>query len=131
MENGTVGLRSPEAESSYAAGEKSDTAMSDTPYAAELATLKGANTCGDAKRWELACRDAKSFLADWGDDALRLGWTGNDLFGLHAFAPLTRYSDMGLVWVLQGREVLELTEDYARLGNTRFFRAPLLSAAAA
>jgi hypothetical protein len=96
--------------------------MSGAPYAAELAKLRGANPCADAKRWELTCRDAKSFVADWGEEAHRLGWTGNDLFALNSFAPLTRYSDMGLIWVLQGREVRELTTEYAQLGNTRFFR---------
>lgn len=96
--------------------------MPDAPYAAEFAKLKAENPCGDARRWEEAKRDAAAFLAKWGAEAERLGWPASDLFGLNPFAPLARYSDMGLVWIMQGREVRELTPTYARFGNTRYYR---------
>ena len=94
----------------------------DTPYVAELAKLRAGNPCGDQKRWELACKDTKALLERWGDQAAQLGWRAVDLFGLHPIAPLTNYSEMGLIWILQGREVEVLTADYVQLGNTRFYR---------
>ena len=65
----------------------------------------------------------KPSLTRWGDEARALGWVGRDLFSLHPLAPLARYDEMGLVWMLGGEEVSELTEAYARTGNTRYFLA--------
>jgi hypothetical protein len=45
--------------------------------------------------------DGRAFLARWGDQAHALGWTADDLFGLH------------LAWLLRGRPVVALTEDSA------------------
>jgi hypothetical protein len=50
-----------------------------------------------------------------------LGWTVRDLFGLadvpswpaSNYPRLSRYDQTGLVWFLQGRQVLALTEDTA------------------
>jgi hypothetical protein len=97
--------------------------MPDAPYAAELAKLKAGNPTREPKRWEQACRDAQAFLARWGEESRALGWTGRDLFSLHPLAPLSRYDEMGLVWTLGGEDVSELTAEYARTGNTRYFRS--------
>jgi hypothetical protein len=58
-------------------------------------------------------RDAKLFLADWGAEAARLGWTAEDLFGLHPAAPTARYDAMGLLPLLNGRKVKSITADHA------------------
>jgi len=69
------------------------------------------------ERWQRALADAGSFFALWGDTAERLGWTADDLFGLHPTAPLSRMDHMGLVWLLKGERVVRLTATEARLGR--------------
>jgi hypothetical protein len=76
-------------------------------------------------RWQQAVADGKTFLARWGDQADALGWTAKDLFGLltvpgHAkpsFNRLSRYDETGLVWLLDGRRVVALTEGTAAIQN--------------
>ena len=54
-----------------------------------------------------------------------LGWTSADLFGLHApperphpsYRRLSRYDATGLCWLLEGREVVALTEATAAIEN--------------
>ena len=64
-------------------------------------------------RWRQAAEDGRAFLARWGDQAQALGWTADDLFGLHPVAPLARYDVMGLAWLIRGRAVVALTENSA------------------
>jgi hypothetical protein len=74
-------------------------------------------------RWQQAVADGRHFLAHWGDQAQALGWTTKDLFGLltapeHAgpsFNRLARYDETGLIWLLQGREVIALAEATAAI----------------
>jgi len=77
-------------------------------------------------RLELFAVDAQRFIDTWGPQALALGWTVSDLFGLDPVAPLARCDRMGLVWFLKGREhVIALTAGRARLsGGTSFYRDP-------
>jgi hypothetical protein len=79
-------------------------------YKLALAELQAACPAGvDEQRWRQAIDDADCFLENWGAHAARLGWTPARLFGLHPTAPLRRYDLMGLVWLLHGRPVFELT----------------------
>ncbi|QEN86858.1 hypothetical protein FZC33_11205 [Labrys sp. KNU-23] len=94
----------------------------DGPFAAEFAKLTRENPTIDPRRWEQAKKDAAEFLADWGEQAAELGWTAKELFGLHPVAPLTRYDQMGLVWLLNGKEVDEITDRTAKIGATTFYR---------
>jgi hypothetical protein len=72
-------------------------------------------------RWRQAVADGARFLAQWGERAAALGWTARDLFGLadvpdrtgSNYQRLARYDQTGLIWLLQGRRVVELTEDKA------------------
>jgi len=72
-------------------------------------------------RWKRAIEDAQSFLAIWGAQAEAFGWTERELFGLPdlpdrprpKYQRLSRYDQTGLVWLLQGRRVVELTKDKA------------------
>jgi hypothetical protein len=61
-----------------------------------------------------------------GEQAEALGWTVKDLFGLlrvpaHAhpsFNRLSRYDETGLIWLLQGRPVVALTEVTAAIQSS-------------
>jgi hypothetical protein len=87
-----------------------------------------------AERWQQAIEDGRCFLARWGDQAHALGWTAKDLFGLlrvpeHAkpsFNRLSRYDETGLIWLLDGRRVVALSEDRAAIqspsGNVTIYR---------
>jgi hypothetical protein len=76
-------------------------------------------------RWQQAIDDGRAFMAKWGKQAEALGWTARDLFGLHqppakphpSYSRLSRYDDTGLVWLLQGRSVLVLTDATAAIEN--------------
>jgi hypothetical protein len=76
-------------------------------------------------RWQRAVADGQTFLAAWGEQAQALGWTSRDLFGLHtpadnpapSYRRLSRYDHTGLVWLLQGRPVVALTEATAAIQN--------------
>jgi hypothetical protein len=79
------------------------------PYARCVAELQ--RGCPDnvpLDRWRLCLEDAAKFFAQWGRQAQRLGWSSQDLFGLHAQAPLARHDVMGLVWSLRGEPVTNL-----------------------
>jgi hypothetical protein len=55
-----------------------------------------------------------------------LGWTERDLFGLHeppekphpSYRRLSRYDQTGLIWLLQGRPVVALTEVTAAIQSS-------------
>jgi hypothetical protein len=65
-------------------------------------------------RWRRAVEDGRRFLARWGEQAEALGWTATDLFSLHkppakphpSYSRLSRYDEIGLIWLLQGRPVV-------------------------
>jgi hypothetical protein len=69
-------------------------------------------------RWQQCVEDGRRFLATWGAQAEALGWTARDLFGLFpipgnphpSFNRLSRYDHTGLIWLLQGKPVIALTE---------------------
>ena len=77
-------------------------------------------------RWQFAVDDGRRFLARWGEQAEALGWTARDLFGLHkppekphpSYSRLSRYDETGLIWLLQGREIVALTEATAAIQNS-------------
>ena len=67
--------------------------------------------------------DTRQFLGNWGRQADALGWTATDLLGLRqpplqphpSYQRLSRYRETGLLWLLQGRLVLALTETTAAI----------------
>ena len=77
-------------------------------------------------RWQLAVEDGRRFLARWDEQAEALGWTTRDLFGLPAlpakphpsYNRLSRYDETGLIWLLQGRPVVALTEATAAIQSS-------------
>jgi hypothetical protein len=72
-------------------------------------------------RWQQCLDDTQRFIADWGAQAEALGWTADELLGLHeppanphlSYSRLSRYDATGLIWGLCGRRVIALTEDTA------------------
>ena len=82
-------------------------------------------------RWEQALADPERFLTEWGEAAERLGWTADDLFGLHPTVPLSRVDGTGLVWLLKGQRVVLLTNGAARLERGLAFYRPATSTGAA
>jgi hypothetical protein len=94
------------------------------PYSRTIAALEaGCPELVPVDRWQLAVEDGRRFLARWGDQAHALGWTAKDLFGLlavpeHAkpsFNRLSRYDEIGLIWLLEGRRVIALAEATAAI----------------
>jgi hypothetical protein len=73
--------------------------------------------------WQQAVTDARQFIARWGEQAERLGWTADHLFGLFpvpskphpSFRRLSRYDATGLLWLLRGRPVVALTSESAAI----------------
>jgi hypothetical protein len=75
----------------------------------------------DVARWQQCVDDGRRFLATWGEQAQALGWDSRDLFGLNtppgrphpSYRWLSRYGATGLIWLLQGRDVIALTAEGA------------------
>src|SRR6516164_8477185 len=89
-------------------------------YASALAALRAeCPVYVDAADWQQAIEGAHRFVTQWGKQAEALGWASADLFGLHIppekpapnYRRLSRYDQTGLIWLLHGRRVVELTKD--------------------
>jgi hypothetical protein len=104
-------------------------------YGGMLAALK--SKCPEAiefGRWQRAIKDADLFLISWAGQAAALSWTPRELFGLADvparpaanYQRLSRYDQLGLIWLLQGRRVVALTKDTAvietAIGTVSFYR---------
>jgi hypothetical protein len=74
--------------------------------------------------WQRAVDDGRLFIVRWGERAEALGWTAQDLFGLHDppeqrgpnYRRLSRHDVTGLIWPLHGRPVVAHTADRAVIG---------------
>ena len=62
-----------------------------------------------ARRWRVFIEDCDKFIDRWGKQAASLGWGAMDLFGMSIGCPLGRVDLAGLVWLLDGRDVVALT----------------------
>ena len=91
-------------------------------YTSELAMLRAkCPAYVDAADWQQAIEDGHRFVTQWGKQVEALGWTPADLFGLHTppenpapnYRRLSRYDKTGLIWLLRGRRVVELTKNKA------------------
>ena len=74
-------------------------------------------------RWQRCVEDGRRFLAQWGSQAEALGWnsltysacTHRRRTRTRATAACRRYDATGLIWLLQGRPVIALTEATAAI----------------
>ena len=126
--NAETAQNSQNAQNAHAQGPASKRGREQNPYGSTITTLEA--RCPDlipADRWQAAVEDGRRFLARWGEQADALGWTARDLFGLHkppekphpSYSRLSRYDETGLIWLLQGRPVVALTEASAAIqGST-------------
>jgi hypothetical protein len=66
-----------------------------------------------AETWRQLIADARNFFDRWSQHADLLGWTDEDLVGVHPAAPMARYDAMGLLLLMRGGEVTHLRQDSA------------------
>jgi hypothetical protein len=66
-------------------------------------------------RWQQVVGDGGRFIDRWAVKAAALGWRTLDVFGVHDLKPAERHDAAGLVWTIQGREIVAIAENSARL----------------
>jgi hypothetical protein len=117
-----------EAEEERAAIAEFDGGASRT-WAEALARLDPSKPPSDvpAKRWLGFIDDCGRFLdAGWAECAADIGWEPLDLFGCDRERPIARTEKMGLLWLINGGTVMELSRDCAIVamgdGVRRVFR---------
>jgi hypothetical protein len=97
-------------------------------WAEALARLNPAEAPCDipSRRWSRLIDDCGRFIDDgWATIAERLGWGPFELFGCDRIKPFSRVSRAGLLWLLNGRQLLALGADAAaRDGRWRPPHAP-------
>jgi len=74
-------------------------------------------------RWHLFLGDCHRFLTsseNWAERTAALGWSSLALFGCHRTRPLDHLGSAGLLWAINGGELVQLHRDWAlieRPGN--------------
>jgi len=102
-------------------------------WAEALARLDPVCPPGDISpaRWLQFIDDCGRFLDDgWAARAAALGWGPLQLFGCNRDEPFARISQAGLLWLLEGRKLSDLTAGTARItapsgGHLTFYRRTL------
>jgi hypothetical protein len=90
-------------------------------WAEGFARLDLAQPPGDIllRRWRIFIDDAASFLdSGWAARAAALGWDPLDLFGCDKAKPFARIDRMGLLWIVNGRRLIALTENTATIESS-------------
>ena len=65
-----------------------------------------------ADRWRTMLDAMKRFASQHAAEAIQLGWTVEDLFGLNPHAPATRYDGRGIATMLsEGERVVKISSD--------------------
>jgi hypothetical protein len=62
------------------------------------------------ERWRELIGDGGRFLDEWGNTAAALGWSPQDLFGIHPTDPETHPEALGLVPLIGGGEVVAISQ---------------------
>jgi hypothetical protein len=85
-------------------------------WAEALARLDPARPPADVplRRWLTFIDDSGRFLDHrWAERAAALGWGPLDLFGCDRERPLVRHDHKGLLWLVNGGNIIELHRDHA------------------
>jgi hypothetical protein len=96
-------------------------------YAATFARLQIAQPIGvQHPQWLRGIDDAGRFLDRWARVAARLQWSAEDIFKYPA-TPMVKAGrlslrNIGLCWLIGGRDVVALDFNSATIGNSRLFR---------
>jgi hypothetical protein len=70
-------------------------------------------------RWRMFQDDGVSLCHQWGEAAMAQGWTPQDLFGCDATAPWARVDRLGLAWLMEGADVIDVTRTLALIKGAR------------
>jgi hypothetical protein len=63
-----------------------------------------------ASRWRILTKDAAQFVSsDWAIRAAESGWDAASLFGCHPRFPLERFDCRGVLWGIDGAEIVGVT----------------------
>ena len=62
-----------------------------------------------ARRWETFKADTLSFIENWASTAAAMEWVATDIWGCHPEVPFARIEYAGLLWLLNGDEIVALT----------------------
>src|SRR4051812_3680255 len=86
-------------------------------WAEGLARLDPSRAPADVppSRWLLFINDCGRFADQWASRASQLGWTAVALFGCDRAKPFARLDRAGLLWLLDGRRIVALTDDTAAI----------------
>lgn len=68
-------------------------------------------------RWSRLISDATRFIADWAAQAARLDWSTLEVFGINRTGPDERFDGRGLVALLNGRKLISITKDEAKVST--------------
>ncbi|WP_244030643.1 hypothetical protein [Methylobacterium sp. E-016] len=74
-----------------------------------------------AQRWQEMRDAAIDFLDRFGEDAIALGWTATDLFGVHPTVGVVRVDYCGAL-MINARRVEAIGDTWIRYGNQTFRR---------
>jgi hypothetical protein len=73
-------------------------------------------------RWSRFLNDCNVFLNSsnhWADRAALLGWTTQDLFGFSPTHPLLHLGSAGLLWIVNGGQIVEVHRDWALIQTSK------------
>ena len=77
---------------------------------ARLCTMPQPSNVPD-RRWRQAVDAAGRFADKWAAKSSALGWTALDIFGVDRLAPEAALYTAGLIWLLQDKQVVAISDD--------------------
>jgi hypothetical protein len=96
-------------------------AITGRDWAEALARIDGSRPPADVppQRWQQLIDDAGRFIDQrWAARAETLGWSPLDMFGADRIKPFARLDRAGLLWLINGRKLIALTENTATIETT-------------